>query len=98
MIGVEAGTDNFQVGDCHRAKKRGMNFGESENEPGSSGFVAKPGCDAAFQYGWRKETQNHKRKQNETKREQWFLPWRHTSLLARNHAGGKPHHSTFAAS
>jgi len=48
MIGVKAGTDNFQVCDCNRAKKRRMNFGKSEDEPGASGFVTKPGCDTAF--------------------------------------------------
>ena len=69
MIGVEAGTDNFQVRDCNGAKKWGVNFGESENEPGPSGFIPKPGCDTALQNWWRKETQNDKRKQDKTKLE-----------------------------
>jgi hypothetical protein len=98
MIGVEAGTDNFQVGDCNRAKKWSMNFGKSENDPGSSGFVSKPGCNAAFQYRWREETQSNKREENKTKREQRFLPCRHTRVLACNHAGGKLHHFTAVAS
>src|SRR5689334_9135789 len=98
MIGVEASPDNFQVRDRNRAKKWGMNFGESENQPRPSGFVTQPSCDAAVQNCWGKETQRNKRKQGKAKLEQWFFTSRHTNVLAYNHARGKRHHSTFAAS
>jgi hypothetical protein len=48
MIGIETGADNFELADFDWTKERGVNFGETENKPGTPGFVAEPGCDAVL--------------------------------------------------